>query len=158
DFNANTTTFANYDANGRPQKVTDPLGQVTQFGFDADGNLLWTQDPLHAGASGADTRSYRSYQDYDSFNRLGRPPQPKAPPLDRGNLVWTDTSYDPNGNVTSVQDAHYGQQDAGGGAKTTYGYDAMDRKTLTTSPDTQADPAGQRTKMSYDAAGRMTTL
>ena len=60
--------------------------------------------------------------------------------------------------MTAVQDAHYGQQDAGDGAKTTFGYDEMDRKTLTTTPDTQADPAGQRTKMSYDAAGRMNTL
>ncbi len=158
DFNGNTTTYANYDPNGRPQKVTDPLARVTQFGFDADGNVLWTQDPLHASASGTDTRSYRTYQDYDSFNRLGRTSKPKSTTLDRGELVWTDTSYDPDDNVTSVQDAHFGQQDAGNGAKTTYGYDAMDRKTLTTTPDTQADPAGQRTMMSYDAAGRLTTL
>jgi RHS repeat-associated protein len=158
DFNGNVTRYANYDPNGRPQKVTDALGRVTQFGFDADGNLLWTQDPLHASASGSDTRGYRSYRDYDSFNRLGRTSQPKSTTLERGKLVWTDTSYDPNDNVTSVQDAHFGQQDGGDGAKTTYGYDAMDRKTLTTGPDIQADPAGQRTRMSYDAAGRMTTL
>ena len=49
DFNGNTTTYANYDANGRAQKVTDPLGRVSAFGFDADGNLVWIQDPPHAG-------------------------------------------------------------------------------------------------------------
>jgi RHS repeat-associated protein len=155
DFNGHTTTYASYDLNGSPQKVTDPLGRVTRFGFDADGNLLWTQDALHAAASGADTRSYRTYNDYDSFNRLGRQSQPKSTALDRGELIWTDTSYDPNDNVTAVQDAHYGQQDAGNGATTTSSYDPMDRKTLTTGPDTQADPAGQRTKMAYDAAGRL---
>jgi RHS repeat-associated protein len=155
DFNGHTTTYANYDPNGRPQKVTDPMGRVTQFGYDADGNMLWTQTPLHATASGTDTRSYRNYFDYDSFNRLGRRSQPKSTALDRGQLIWTDTSYDPNNNITAAQDDHYGQQDAGNGAKTTYGYDAMDRKTLTTGPDTQADPAGQRTKLTYDAGGRM---
>jgi RHS repeat-associated protein len=157
DFNGNTTRYANYDPNGKPQKVTDPLGRIAQFGFDADGNLLWTQDPLHAADTGADTRSYRTYNDYDTFNRPGRQSQPKSTSLDRGQLIWTDTSYDPNDNVTAVQDAHYGQQDGGNGPTTTYSYDAMDRPTLLTRPDTQADPAGQRTKMTYDAAGRLTS-
>jgi RHS repeat-associated protein len=157
DFNANTTRYTNYDPNGKPQKVTDPLGRITQFGFDADGNLVWTQDPVHATASGPDTRSYRIYNDYDSFNRGGRQSQPKSTDLDRGQLIWTDTSYDANDNTTAAQDAHYGQQDDGNGPTTAYSYDAMDRPTLTTRPDTQADPAGQRTKMTYDAAGRLTS-
>ena len=158
DFNGNTTVYANYDPSGQPQKVTDPLGRVTQFGFDADGNLLFTQDPLHAGDSGSDTRSYRTVYDYDSFNRLGRVSQPKSTALDRGTLIWTDSSYDPDNNVTAVQDAHYGQQDAGDGAVTSHSYDPMDRLTLTTTPDTQADPTGQRTRMAYDAAGRLTSV
>jgi RHS repeat-associated protein len=155
DFNGHTTSYASYDPNGSPQQVTDPLGRVTRFGFDADGNLLWTQDPLHAAATGADTRSYRTYTDYDSYGRPGRQSQPRSTALERGELIWADTSYDPNDNITAVQDAHYGQQDAGNGAVTSYSYDNMDRKTLTTGPDTQADPAGQRTKMAYDAAGRL---
>ncbi len=155
DFNGHTTSYASYDPNGQPQKVTDPLGRVTQFGFDADGNLRWTQDALHAAASGTDTRSYRIFYDYDSFNRLGRQSQPKSTTLDRGELIWAGTSYDPNDNITAMQDAHFGQQDGGNGAVTSYSYDPMDRKTLTTGPDTQADPAGQRTKMAYDAAGRL---
>jgi hypothetical protein len=75
--------------------VTDPLGRVTQFGFDTDGNLIWTQDPLHAADSGTDTRSYRTYTDYDSYGRPGRQSQPKSTTLDRGELIWADTSYDP---------------------------------------------------------------
>jgi RHS repeat-associated protein len=157
DFNTHTTRYTNYDPNGKPQKVTDPLGRVTEFGFDADGNLLWTQDPLHATLTDPDTRSYRTYTDYDSFNRPGRQSQPKSTSLDRGQLIWTDTSYDANDNVTATQDAHYGQQDDSNGPTTTYSYDAMDRATLSTGPDTQADPAGQRTKMVYDAAGRLTS-
>ncbi len=160
DFNGHTTTYADHDPSGFPQKVTDPLGRVTQFGYDADGNLVWTQDPLHQtpADAGPDTRSYRSYTGYDSFGRPGRQSQPKSTALDRGELVWTGTSYDANNDVTAVQDAHYGQQDGGDGAVTTFGYDVMDRRTLTTGPDTQADPAGQRTQAVYDAAGRLTTL
>jgi RHS repeat-associated protein len=159
DFNANTTRYTNYDPNGQPQKVTDPLGRITELGFDADGNHLWTQDPLHHRDidTGPDTRSYRTYTDYDSFNRPGRQSQPKSTTLDRGQLIWTDTSYDANDNVTAAQGAHYGQQDDGNGPTTSHSYDAMDRPTLTTTPDTQADPAGQRTKMVYDAAGRLTS-
>ena len=55
DFRGSTTLFTSYDPSGRPRQVSDPLGRVTQFGFDADGNLLFTQDPLHAAATGSDT-------------------------------------------------------------------------------------------------------
>jgi RHS repeat-associated protein len=158
DFNGNTTTFNNYNAGGQPQQVTDPLGRITGFGFDADGNLVWTQDPVHHADTGTDTTSYRAYTYYDSFNRPGRTSQPKSTSLDRGQLIWTDTSYDANNNITATQDAHYGQHDGGNGATTTTRYDAMDRPVLTTRPDTQADAAGQRTQATYDAAGRLTTV
>src|SRR6266568_2065710 len=120
----------------------------------------WPGHPISypSRASPDNTRSYRTVYDYDSFNRLGRASQPKSTTMERGTLIWAGTSYDANNNVVAAQDAHYGQQDAGDGAVTTYGYDKMDRKTLTTSPDTQADPAGQRTRMDYDAAGRLITL
>lgn len=55
---------------------------------------------------------------------------------------------------------HYGSNyaDPGGGARTTTAYDKMDRRTLTTGPDTAADSAGERTAYQYDAAGRMIRL
>ncbi len=40
---------------------------------------------------------------------------------------------------------------------TTHVYDAMDRQTLMTGPDTSVDAAGERTAMVYDAAGRLTS-
>jgi YD repeat-containing protein len=95
DFNANTTRYANYDPNGQPQKVTDPLERVAEFGFEADGNHLWTQDPLHHRDTdiGPDPRSYRTYTDYDSFNpaRPAKPaqihhPRPWPADLDRHQL------------------------------------------------------------------------
>src|SRR5262249_11432037 len=88
----------------------------------------------------------------------GRTSQPKSTALDRGQLIWADASYDAGNNITAAQDAHYGQHDGGDGATTTYRYDPMDRPTLTTAPDTQADPSGQRTQATYDAAGRLTPL
>ena len=156
--NGGDTTYTNYDANGLPQQVTYPVGRVTLAGFDADGQQLWTQTPAHSGATGADVRSYRTYFDYDAFHRLGRQSQPKSTTAARGLLVWTTISYDPNDNVTAQRNPVYGRDDPGSGAQTTYSYDAMDRRTLSTSPDTSADPAGARTSYDYDAAGNLTAI
>ncbi len=156
--NGGDTHYGNYDANGLPQQITDPVGRVTGQEFDADGQQLWTQTPAHAGATGADVRSYRTYFDYDSFHRLGRQSEPKTTAAARGLLVWTTIAYDRNDNVTSERNPVYGRDDPGSGAPTTYSYDAMDRRTLTTSPDTSADPAGARTRDDYDAAGNLTAI
>ncbi|MDQ1700020.1 MAG: hypothetical protein QOG34_1883, partial [Frankiaceae bacterium] len=155
--NGGTTTFASHDANGYPTRITDPLGRVTQLGFSSDGLQLYTQDANHSGASGSDVRSYRTYTDYDSFQRPGRTSSPKSTSLDRGNLIWADTGYDADDNVTSGQDAHFGAQDAGNGAVTTTAYDVMDRATLVTGSDKSADPAGTRVSNVYDAVGRLTS-
>ncbi len=156
--NGGATTYANYDPNGLPQQVTDPVGRVTRNGFDADGQQLWVQTPSHAGDSGADPRSYRTYFDYDAFHRLGRQSQPKSTSGARGTLVWTTLAQDPNDNITAESNSVYGRDDPANGARTTYGYDAMDRRTLVTSPDTSADAAGARTKYGYDDVGNLTSI
>jgi RHS repeat-associated protein len=157
DADLHTTSFE-YDASGQPSKVTDAKGQVTQLGYDADGLLLWLQDANHAADSGTDTRSYRSYFDYDPFHRLVRQSTPKSTQFDRGNLIWSDAAFDANDNLVSVVDSHYGATDSGSGPTTSLSYDAMDRRTLVTGPDTSADPLGERTRYAYDAAGRLTQL
>jgi len=81
------TTFDSYDANGLPTQVTDGAGQVTKFGYDSDGQLLWIQDPLHATDTGSKPREYRTYFDFDSFHRLGRQSTSKSTRFDRGRLV-----------------------------------------------------------------------
>lgn len=156
--NGGITHYDSYDPNGLPQQVTDPLGRVTRNGFDADGQQLWRQTPAHSGATGSDVRSYRTYFDYDDFHRLGRQSQPKSTTAARGLLVWTMASYDPNDNIIAERNPVYGRDDPGSGAQTTYSYDAMDRRTLSTSPDTSADPAGARTRYDYDAAGNLTAI
>ncbi|HYZ75915.1 MAG TPA: RHS repeat-associated core domain-containing protein [Gaiellaceae bacterium] len=157
DANNHTTTFASYDSNGLPTKIVDAKGQTTQFGYDSDGLLLWVQDPRHASDTGTDTRSYRSYFDYDGFHRLVAQSTPKSTQLDRGNLIWSDASYDANDNLTRIVDAHYGATDSLSGPTTTTVYDAMDQPTLVTGPDTSAEPAGERNRFTYDAAGRLTS-
>ena len=156
DANGNASTYG-YDANGLPTRITDAKSQVTQMGYDADGLLLWTQDPAHVAATGSNPREYRSYFDYDSFHRLGRQSAPKSTDVARGVLLWTSADFDANDNLVSEWAPAYGTAFTRGPV-TSMTYDAMDRRTLITAPDTSADNAGERTKMEYDAAGRLTKL
>jgi YD repeat-containing protein len=155
DENLNQTTFNRYDANGLPAQVTNAEGHVTQFFHDADGLLRWVQDPLHHGATGTDERSYRSTMDYDAFHRMGRQSTPTSTDGDRGNLVWTGARFDANDNVVAEIGAHEGRDWTGSGAITTHDYDQMDRPTLTTRPDREVDPDGERTRVVYDEVGRV---
>ncbi|MDQ4124324.1 MAG: DNRLRE domain-containing protein [Actinomycetota bacterium] len=152
DANQHTTTYSNYDANGLPTTITDPITRVTKFGFDDDGLLQWVQEPIHATLSGGDPRRYRTYFDYDSFHRLGRQSRPK---LARSNelwpLIWSATNYDANDNVTESFAPEEGQEFVVG-PKTTNVYDFMDRIVSSTNPDSE------KTEMAYDAAGRLTRL
>ncbi|MBY8870381.1 DNRLRE domain-containing protein [Micromonospora sp. PLK6-60] len=157
DANGNPpTTYPSYHPSGQPTQVRDPLGNTTTIGYDLDGQVQWLQDPNHAGDSGTDVRAYRSWFDYDSFGRLGRQSAPKSTATDRGTLLWSGATFDPNDNVTREIAPHYGTAagDPGTGTITTTTFDAMDRATLVTGPDTSADPAGERTRIEYDAAGR----
>jgi RHS repeat-associated protein len=164
DFKGNVTRFTAYDANGLPTTVVDPTDSPTapthplRMQFDAGGRVLWVQDPNHASFTGGDPRNYRSFFSYDSFNRLGRQSTPKSTTHQLGELIWTDTFYDANDNVVKAIAPHFGAQDSVTGPTTTVSYDAMDRPLIVTGPDTSADPAGERTRYTYDIAGRVSTV
>jgi RHS repeat-associated protein len=151
------TTYPAYDPSGQATQITDPLGNTTRVGYDVDGNAVWIQDPDHAGDSGTDERSYKTFFDYDSFGRLGQQSAPKSTATDRGTLLWSGVTFDANDNTVAQSDPHFGPitGDPGTDAVTKTSYDAMDRQTLITGPDTSADPAGQRTAFDFDAAGRL---
>lgn len=158
DANGNPPlTFPAYDPSGQPTQQKDALGNLTRFGYDPDGLLRWVQDPNHANDSGTDERAYKIFFDYDAFHRLGRQSAPKSTANDRGRLIWSGADMDPNDNALRSIQAHYGstQDDPENGAVSTASYDKMDRPTLVTGPDTSADPAGERTRNTYDAAGRL---
>ena len=161
DANGNAaTTFPAYDPSGQPTQIRDPLGNLTRIGYDADGLVRSIQDPNHANDSGTDQRAYKSFFDYDSFHRLGRQSAPKSTSAERGTLLWSGVEFDANDNVVSSMDPHFGPVtgDPGTDAVTTAAYDATDRRTLVTGPDTSADSAGERTRIDYDAAGRISKI
>jgi len=163
DANGNPpTTFPTYDPSGQPTKVVDPLGKAIQIGYDADGNVIWVQDPNHAAytGTGVDERKYKSFSDYDSFGRLGRQSAPRSTANLPGQLLWSSVDFDANDNAVRSMAVHDGtiNSDPDNGPVTTAVFDAMDRPTLITGPDTSADPVGERTGISYDAAGRTLTV
>jgi RHS repeat-associated protein len=160
DANTNVTRYTSYDANGLATTVVDGIGNTMRVSHDADGLLLSIQDADHQTgcATCSDPSQFQTIYRYDSFNRLGATSQPKSTTLAQGTLIWSDTFYDPNDNVTTRMAPYYASGDIHAGDATQVTYDAMDRPTLTTDPDRSADPAGERTAYRYDAAGRVTQV
>jgi YD repeat-containing protein len=164
-------TFEAYDPSGKPTRIRDPLGNVTQFGYDPDGRLTFSQDPNHQGGptgSGTDLRAYRTYFDYDSFGRLGRQSAPKSTAGERGRLIWSGVDYDLNDNVVRRVDPHYvqlrvpagdpGAGDPEDGPFGTATYDDMDRPAVVADSDRTVDTLGERTTYRYDDAGRLSKI
>jgi RHS repeat-associated protein len=119
------TTYA-YDAHGNLTSMTDALGRITSYAYDANGELTSITDPL------------------------GHVKQ----------LV-----YDAQGNITSVKDAL--------NDTTTFEYDAIGRLTAVVDPlgrraaftydsldriATLTDPAGAATTLGYDPNGNLTSF
>jgi len=165
DFLGNQTTYLSYDANGLATKIADASDSPTvpthllQIGYDAGGRTAFVQDENHAQFSGGTPANYQTQFFYDSFSRLGRQSTPRSTNLAQGTLVWSDISYDPNNNITTVVAPHCvpksncinetANSDIGTGDTTTASYDALDRKTQVT------DPSGNKTAYAYDVAGRL---
>jgi RHS repeat-associated protein len=180
---AATWTFAYDQATMGLTAVTDPNGDTTRSTYDAEGNLLTTEDAL----------GRRTVNTYDNLNDLLTSEDPTgATTTDtydaQGNLLTTSrplvgtgevqtTTYthgDPQhpGDVTALTDPdgrvwHYGH-DADGdvtsttdplGNETTSTYDAIGRRLTTTSPRGNvagADTAEFTTAFDYDDFGRLT--
>lgn len=139
-----TTSYTYGDSShpGDVTQVTDPDGHVTNFTYDAYGDVATTT--THPSSTGSDTTA-------DVYDILGRKVCQASPNATVAGVVCpaagsprvADTStwvYDADGEVTSTTDAN---------AETTgYGYDADGDQTQTT------DPLGNLTTTSYDADGR----
>ncbi len=149
------TKFPAYDPSGQPTEIVDAKNQTTRFGYDVDGYLRWVQDANHADDTGAEPRDFRTYFDYDTWHRMGRQSAPVSTKNKRGELIWTFADFDDNDNVYLKMAPQYGRQYSGTGAKTMVDFDPMDRQSLVTGPDKEADTAGERWKYDYDAAGRL---
>jgi RHS repeat-associated protein len=132
------------DAQGRPIKVTDPLGHETKFAYDKDSNLESKTDAL------GHTTKYT----YDADNERTK--------VETANGTTAETGYDSMGGVKSRTD--------GNGNTTKYEHDALEQLTETIDPlerktkreydgagnlKKTEDALGRTVAYSYDAANRL---
>ena len=138
DANEHATLFSNFDANGYPGMITDPLGKPTVFTYDVRGNVLTVTDAKLKTTS----------QTYDVF---GRPGESRVPKNQAANdfIVTPEPVYDADDNVTTST--------APNGAVTTAVYDPADQLTSVSLPkDEPADPA-RTAAYTYDKVGNLRT-
>jgi len=132
------------DAQGRPIKITDPLGHETKLTYDKNGNLESTTDPL------GHTTKY-TYNADDEQTKV-----------ERANGTTAETAYDNMGLVKSRTD--------GNGNTTKYEHDALEQLTEIIDPlerkskreydaagnlKKTEDALGRTVSYSYDAAERL---
>jgi RHS repeat-associated protein len=123
-----------YYADGTRQTEQDPLGHVTTFDYDELKRLTTVTQTVNAIAQ---STTY----DYDRLDGLKLVTDPNAlqTTYTNGDLGWrlrtlspdtgtTSYSYDPAGNLLTTQNAN--------GITTTRAYDALNRPTTVTYPDT----------------------
>ena len=131
---------------GSPSSVTDPLGNTTQFAYDASGNVLNVTDPLGNvtsityngdGQIAADTDALGNVTrfSYDSGDLVG-----VTDPLGRTTTRFPDAA----GNVISTTDA--------AGHTTRYTYTPLDQVLTVT------DPLGAQTSFGYYPNGTLHTV
>ncbi|HEV3319323.1 MAG TPA: DUF6531 domain-containing protein [Solirubrobacteraceae bacterium] len=141
---AKYTTATERDAQGRPLKVTDPLGHTTKYTYDGDGNVETTTD----------ANSHKTTYTYNADNQ---PTKVKAP-----SGTVTETEYDGAGLVVSQTDGNkhetkYVRNVIGEvtevvdplGRKTVKEYDKAGNLTSLT------DPAKRTATYKYDVANRL---
>ncbi len=141
------TTFTN-NSRGQVVTSTDPLGRITESGFDAFGRLIqvtsakgtadesvtrFEYDAAGNVSAQIDPRGFRTEDVYDSMNRLVRSTDPL------GNV--TTFTYDANGNQTATTDAR--------GNMTRFEYDRLNRQNKV------IDPLGGQLVRTFDANGNV---
>ena len=140
---------ATYNAQHRPLTITDAAGQTTGYTYNSAGQVLTVTTPERAGISENRTTTYV----YDTNGYLQSVTGPAAG-------ATTSRTYDAYGRVRTVTDSD--------NYTLTYDYDALDRVTKVTYPDTtfeeavynpldaekQRDRLGRWTQTFYDALRR----
>ncbi|GLQ96839.1 type IV secretion protein Rhs [Dyella mobilis] len=150
----NATASTSYDANGNLVQSSDALGIQRQLGYDALNRLVQTLDNYN-GTDTATQNTKTAYQ-YDSLDRLTQVTDPSS--------LNTTYSYDGLSDATGQQSPDTGTTsrtfDAAGNVLTrtdakgivaTNTYDALDRLTSTSYPDST-----QTITYTYDEANSVT--
>jgi RHS repeat-associated protein len=125
-----TPTDFTYDFNGALNKVTDPLGRITDNDVDSLGRLIQTVANIAGSAS---DRAVSLFQ-YDARDNLTKVIDPKG--------LSTTYGYDSLGNLASLLSPDTGT--------TTYSYDLAGNRI------SQLDARGKTTGYTYDALNRLT--
>jgi RHS repeat-associated protein len=135
------------DAQGRPKKVTDPLGHTTDYGYDANGNLSTLTDP----------RGHTSKFTYNADDEQTK--------VEKPNGAILKTGYDGAGEMTSQTD---GNEHA-----TTYVRNVLEQPVEVVDPlgrritaefdaagnlKSATDPTERTTSYTYDPANRLTKI
>ena len=149
DCKGNITTYA-YDLAGRLLTVTAPLSDttdaVTVYTYDANGNVLRTEQTAQADDSAVPT--WRTVeQTYDAMNRV----TDIAETADATHKVWTHYAYNAAGDLTDVYTGLSAKWSLAVNPETRshthYAYDARGRV------DTLTDALGQSETYTYDPLG-----
>lgn len=139
---------------GMLSSVTDALGNLTSYDYDAVGRLVSRVDPLGNPAVGGNPSYHTTSFSYDKEDRL----RTQAAPGPRNGTapIVTETRYDEVGNPIVRIDAS--------GQVTTYAFDERDGLfQVKESPNAWTDPASPpagviTTEYAYDAAGNLTRV
>ena len=144
-----------YNANHQPLTKTDAAGQTTTYTYNPDGTLASVETPPRAGISENRTTTYT--YDPNGFGYLMSVTGPDG-------VVSESYTYDSVGRRATVTDTN--------GYTLTFGYDALDRVTTVTFPDStydqtiydRLDAVGHRDRMgrwthtAYDALRRVVSV
>ena len=148
-----------YGATGQIDTITDPLGRITDYEYDAQGRLQsvtlamgtvdeevmqYEYDAAGNPTAVIDANLNRTEFTFDDLNRLVRITE--ADPDGGGPLTSpvTEFAYDANGNIEVVTDA--------GGSTKTNAYDSLNRLIMST------DEQGNQTQYTYDSAGNLISI
>lgn len=122
-----------YDSAGNRTSSTDPLGHVTNFSYDSNGNV--TQKQIQADSSG---RTFQTWNyTYNSFGEVLTATDPLS--------HQTVNTYDSKGNLLTTTTPSPGGNTAG--SKTTFTYDTKGELTSI------ADPNKNKTSIFYTTVG-----
>ncbi len=138
------TTKIERDAQGRPLKVTDPLGHTTKYTYDGDGNV----------ETMIDGNSHKTKYTYSADNE---PTKVEAP-----NKTVTETEYDGAGQVVKQTDGnkHVTEYKRNALEQVTEVIDPLKHKTVKEydragNLESLTDPKGRTTTYTYDPANRL---
>lgn len=95
-------SFSSFDAQGNPQAVTDPNGNITTFLYDALSRVKEATPPYPAAEhAGAATSSKLTF----SYDAAGNLTQILFPDDDQNQPVWLSMEYDARNRLTLLKDS-----------------------------------------------------